>query len=339
MSTKNITLAQLQLALARIKAYDEGKYSQLGHTHPSSDVISLAGFVASAEGDSKNMRIALSESDTLNAALAKLDRSIANITDNIGAIDVENHKHDDIYYQKTEIDAMVDTLEKADEENLTEAKTYTETYTNTAIANLVDSAPETLNTLNELAAALGDDPSFATTVSDAIGQRVIGPQTAVIGNVAIFNATNGKSIECSEFAINKTVPADALFTDHNVLTAPNVSAAIYFAGTTNAAGETNTLAINPNFYIDGGAEKIVAPNFEGHLAGKADTAGTADTALKTQAALTIKFNDTVAGTFDGSAAKEIVITPEAINAHDQEYTEKAADSEVEAMLNSLFGAE
>jgi len=41
-----------------------------------------------------------------------------------------------------------------------------------AIANLVDSAPNTLNTLNELAAALGDDPNFATTTSTALGNRV-----------------------------------------------------------------------------------------------------------------------------------------------------------------------
>lgn len=40
------------------------------------------------------------------------------------------------------------------------------------ISALVDSAPETLDTLNELAAALGDDPNFATTISTQIGQKV-----------------------------------------------------------------------------------------------------------------------------------------------------------------------
>lgn len=39
------------------------------------------------------------------------------------------------------------------------------------IAALVDSAPGTLDTLNELAAALGDDPNFATTVSNQIGTK------------------------------------------------------------------------------------------------------------------------------------------------------------------------
>lgn len=39
------------------------------------------------------------------------------------------------------------------------------------LASLIDSAPETLNTLSELAEALGDDPNFATTVSTQIGER------------------------------------------------------------------------------------------------------------------------------------------------------------------------
>ena len=48
----------------------------------------------------------------------------------------------------------------------------TEGYVTTQISNLVDSAPGTLNTLNELAAALGDDASFSTTVSTALGNRL-----------------------------------------------------------------------------------------------------------------------------------------------------------------------
>jgi len=44
-------------------------------------------------------------------------------------------------------------------------------YVDTEVANLVDSSPATLDTLNELAAALGDDPDFATTVSNNIGTK------------------------------------------------------------------------------------------------------------------------------------------------------------------------
>jgi hypothetical protein len=48
----------------------------------------------------------------------------------------------------------------------------TESYVNTAVANLVDSSPASLNTLNELATALGDDANFSTTTATALGLRV-----------------------------------------------------------------------------------------------------------------------------------------------------------------------
>lgn len=48
----------------------------------------------------------------------------------------------------------------------------TETYVDNKVAGIVDSAPATLDTLNELAAALGDDPNFATTVATQIGTKV-----------------------------------------------------------------------------------------------------------------------------------------------------------------------
>ena len=47
----------------------------------------------------------------------------------------------------------------------------TKTYVDTAVANVVDSAPETLNTLNELAAALGDDANYAATTAATLGTK------------------------------------------------------------------------------------------------------------------------------------------------------------------------
>ncbi len=60
----------------------------------------------------------------------------------------------------------------------------TETYVGTAVSNLVDTAPETLNTLNELAAALGDDANFASTVSTALGLKAPLANPTFTGTVA-----------------------------------------------------------------------------------------------------------------------------------------------------------
>lgn len=65
------------------------------------------------------------------------------------------------------------------------ADAYTKTEVDNKISALVDSAPETLDTLNELAAALGDDPSFATTVTNSIA-------TKVVKNTDITAGTNTK---------------------------------------------------------------------------------------------------------------------------------------------------
>lgn len=77
---------------------------------------------------------------------------------------------------KTALSGLDGTL---DSDDITEGVTnlyYTQARVDarvsTGITNLVDTAPATLDTLNELAAALGDDPNFATTVTTAIGTKL-----------------------------------------------------------------------------------------------------------------------------------------------------------------------
>ena len=60
----------------------------------------------------------------------------------------------------------------------------TTAFVQTAVSNLIDAAPATLDTLNELAAALGDDPNFATTVTTSIGTKVPLTRTLTINGTA-----------------------------------------------------------------------------------------------------------------------------------------------------------
>ena len=66
----------------------------------------------------------------------------------------------------------------------------TETYVDTAVTNLVASAPEALDTLNELAAALGDDASFATTVTNSIATKAPIESPTFTGTVAGVTKTH-----------------------------------------------------------------------------------------------------------------------------------------------------
>lgn len=68
----------------------------------------------------------------------------------------------------------------------------TESYVGTAISNLVDTAPTTLDTLNELAAALGDDPNFATTIATAIGNKANTSSLAAVATSGSYTDLTNK---------------------------------------------------------------------------------------------------------------------------------------------------
>ena len=62
-------------------------------------------------------------------------------------------------------------------------KVATTAFVGTAITNLVDSSPSALNTLNELAAALGDDANFSTTVTNSIATKLPLAGGQITGNI------------------------------------------------------------------------------------------------------------------------------------------------------------
>lgn len=85
--------------------------------------------------------------------------------------------------------------------NLTTAKAYTDTK----IASLVDSSPQALDTLKELADALGNDPNFATTVSNLIGTKIALTEKGAADGVATLDAN--KKVLASQLATATTAIA------------------------------------------------------------------------------------------------------------------------------------
>lgn len=72
-------------------------------------------------------------------------------------------------YTKIEVDGKINS--KANSSDVY-TKSETDRAINTKVSALVNQAPETMDTLDELAAALGDDPNFATTVANQIGTKL-----------------------------------------------------------------------------------------------------------------------------------------------------------------------
>ena len=69
---------------------------------------------------------------------------------------------------------------------------YTDARADARVALVVDAAPGTLNTLNELAAALGDDANFSTTVTNSIATKLPLAGGTLTGNVTFGD--NNKAI-------------------------------------------------------------------------------------------------------------------------------------------------
>lgn len=67
-------------------------------------------------------------------------------------------------------DVNIETTAGA-ESKVNSALSNAKNYTDTKVAEIVNSAPEALDTLQELSKALGDDPNFATTVMNKIGEK------------------------------------------------------------------------------------------------------------------------------------------------------------------------
>lgn len=65
------------------------------------------------------------------------------------------------------------------------AESNANSYTDTAVANLVDGAPALLDTLNELAAAINDDASFASTITTSIGEKVAKSGDTMTGELVL----------------------------------------------------------------------------------------------------------------------------------------------------------
>lgn len=66
----------------------------------------------------------------------------------------------------------------------------TKQYVDTSVSNLVDAAPATLDTLNELAAALGDDANFSTTVTNSLALKANSADLGTAASLDVGTSAN-----------------------------------------------------------------------------------------------------------------------------------------------------
>lgn len=124
---------------------------------------------------------------------------IPTVPTNIGAFDndvgyLTQHQSLTDYPKKTELANVATSGDYTDLINTPTIPSTeglaTETYVQNKIAEVVNSAPGTLDTLNELAQALGNDPNFATTMATELGKKA---NTANLATVATSGSYNDLS--------------------------------------------------------------------------------------------------------------------------------------------------
>jgi microcystin-dependent protein len=137
---------------------------------------------------------------------------------------------------------------------------YVDTAISTSLSGVIDSAPSTLNTLNELAAALGDDPNFATTITEMIANKI----TSVPGIINQFAGSGSAA------------PTGWLFCDGQevlITTYQNLYNSLTSSGTTFPYGA------NTNGSGGVGSTHFRIPNFKGRVPVGKDSAQTEFDAL------------------------------------------------------------
>jgi hypothetical protein len=160
----------------------------------------------------------------------------------------------------------------------------TQSYVTTAISNVIDGAPTALNTLNELAAALNDDASFASTVTTALGTIP----------TSVSQLTNDTGFITSQLSA-------ALRTNGNTITGGNYDGS--YVSFVVGAGAVIGSTYDGNVYVQTGTGGTVAKTWQYKSNGEllfpdATTQTTAWTGSVADGSIGVsKFNSTVANTY------------------------------------------
>lgn len=109
-----------------------------------------------------------------------------------------------------------------------------------AVAAVVDASPTALDTLSELANALGDDPNFAATITTALGERVsINAQSFTSPQQAQARANIGAAAATDLTALQSTVSTLSTTTTNALAKRVAVDAGQGFTAPEQAQGRSN----------------------------------------------------------------------------------------------------
>jgi hypothetical protein len=121
------------------------------------------------------------------------------------------------------------------------AESDAKAYADQKVADLVDSAPALLDTLNELAAAIGDDANFAANLATSVGEKVAKAGDTMTGAL-VLHADPVNNLEAATKAYVDTAASAAQSNAEDY--------ADGLAGNYDPAGSASTALTNANSYTD-----------------------------------------------------------------------------------------
>ena len=246
----------------------------------------------------------ISAVDSLNVALGKLEKALDG-KQAAGSYAPGTHDHNTLYYTKQEISDILTNIEGGGSASLEVAKSYTDAAINKLLG---EGTPEALDTLKEIASALGDDPNLAGTLTTEISKKADKDHThddATTTTAGFMSAEDKAKLDgIAEGANNYVHPTDAgnkhipaggttgqallwtadgtaewgtvTTTDQFVKNSLNTAVKAYITGTTNSATSTGEQVFDTGVYLTTNAGELQAKTFIGDLTGTATKATTAD---------------------------------------------------------------
>ena len=142
----------------------------------------------------------------------------------------------------------------------------TQTYVNNQIDNIIDGAPGTLDTLNEIAAAINDNENFATSITQSITARapLASPAFTGVPTAPTPTTTSNDTTVATTAFVKQQAGSQTLggLTDVTI-TSPQQNQVIAYDSSTNAFRNVNQSGVGGtggtvNFVVDGGTATSVS---------------------------------------------------------------------------------
>ena len=135
-------------------------------------------------------------------------------------------------------------------------------YVDSEVSSLVASAPDALDTLNELASALGDDANFSTTVSTSLGEKLVKASnlsdltntTTARSNLGLGSVAQLNSIAVSNLTASAIQTSGETFSDDDtsLMTSAAIQDKIQSFGFTTNTGDITSVEITAGTGLSGG---------------------------------------------------------------------------------------